>query len=135
MKIEHIAIWTHNLEGLKDYYCQYFGGNSNSKYVNEKKQFQSYFISFETGARLELMSRADILDQPKNSNDPMQTGYTHFAFGVETMAEVDSKARELAEQGFPILSGPRVTGDGYYEFETLDPDGNRLEVATLFTQP
>ena len=133
MKIEHIAIWTYNLEGLKDYYCQYFGGQSNSKYINEKKQFESYFISFETGARLELMSRADILHQPKNSQDPMPTGYTHFAFGVESIQEVDNKAKELAANGFPILSGPRKTGDGYYEFETMDPDGNRVEVATVFT--
>jgi lactoylglutathione lyase len=132
MKIEHIAIWTHNLEGLKDFYCQYFGGRSNEKYINQKKQFESYFISFESGARLELMSRADILHLPKNSQDPMPTGYTHFAFGVPTMDEVDAKAKELAAKGFSILSGPRLTGDGYYEFETMDPDGNRVEVATLF---
>lgn len=134
MKIEHIAIWTHNLEELKDYYCRYFGGSSNSKYINEKKQFQSYFIRFASGTRLELMSRADIIDQPKSSSDQMHTGYTHFAFGVETMEEVDNKARELAAEGFPILSGPRITGDGYYEFETIDPDGNRLEVATVYVK-
>ena len=73
MKIEHIAIWTYNLEGLKDYYCQYFGGQSNSKYINEKKQFESYFISFETGARLELMS-------PCNHN--VSEYIHHFQFTV-----------------------------------------------------
>lgn len=132
MIIEHLAIWTQNLESLKDYYVQYFGAQSNDKYTNVQKQFQSYFLSFTSGARLELMSRPDI---PANANDPVSAQYLgliHFAFGVDTMAEVDQKVEELRAAGFPILSGPRKTGDGYYEFETLDPDNNRIEVSTLY---
>jgi lactoylglutathione lyase len=132
MIIEHLAIWTQNLETLKDYYIQYFGAQANDKYTNVQKQFQSYFLSFASGARLELMSRPDI---PTNANDPVTAQYLgliHFAFGVDTMAEVDQKVEELRAAGFPILSGPRKTGDGYYEFETLDPDNNRIEVSTLY---
>lgn len=132
MIIEHLAIWTTQLENLKDYYVQYFGAQPNDKYTNVQKQFQSYFLSFGSGARLELMSRPDI---PANANDPVQAQYLgliHFAFGVDTMAEVDEKVGELRAAGFPILSGPRKTGDGYYEFETLDPDNNRIEVSTLY---
>lgn len=132
MIIEHLAIWTQNLEALKDYYVQYFGAQPNDKYSNVQKQFQSYFLSFASGARLELMSRPDI---PANANDPVSAQYLgliHFAFGVDTMAEVDQKVEELLAAGFPILSGPRKTGDGYYEFETLDPDNNRIEVSTLY---
>ncbi|WP_373550077.1 VOC family protein [Haliscomenobacter sp.] len=132
MIIEHLAIWTQNLETLKDYYIQYFGAQPNDKYTNVQKQFQSYFLSFASGARLELMSRPDI---PANANDPVKAQYLgliHFAFGVDTMAEVDQKVAELRAAGFPILSGPRKTGDGYYEFETLDPDNNRIEVSTLY---
>lgn len=132
MIIEHLAIWTQNLEALKDYYVQYFGAQPNDKYTNVQKQFQSYFLSFTSGARLELMSRPDI---PANVNDPVTAQYLgliHFAFGVDTMAEVDQKVEELRAAGFPILSGPRKTGDGYYEFETLDPDNNRIEVSTLY---
>ena len=132
MIIEHLAIWTQNLEALKDYYVQYFGAQPNDKYTNVQKQFQSYFLSFASGARLELMSRPDI---PANANDPVSAQYLgliHFAFGVDTMAEVDQKVEELRAAGFPILSGPRKTGDGYYEFETLDPDKNRIEVSTLY---
>lgn len=132
MIIEHLAIWTQNLEALKDYYVQYFGAQPNDKYTNVQKQFQSYFLSFASGARLELMSRPDI---PTNANDPVSAQYLgliHFAFGVDTMAEVDQKVEELRAAGFPILSGPRKTGDGYYEFETLDPDNNRIEVSTLY---
>lgn len=132
MIIEHLAIWTSQLENLKDYYIRYFGAKPNDKYTNVQKQFQSYFLSFDSGARLEIMNRPDI---PANTNDPVQAQYLgliHFAFGVDTMEEVDQKLEELRAAGFPILSGPRKTGDGYYEFETLDPDNNRIEVSTLF---
>jgi lactoylglutathione lyase len=130
MTLEHAAIWTRQLETLRDFYVRYFNGASNDKYLNPAKGFESYFICFDGGARLEIMHRPDI---PENRNDTRQAqhlGLIHLAFGVDSMAEVDQKAQEMREAGFPILSGPRKTGDGYYEFETLDPDGNRLEVGT-----
>lgn len=132
MILEHVAIWTRQLEVLKDYYIKYFGAIPNDKYTNEKKQFQSYFLRFQSGARLEIMSRPDI---PENKNDTVQAQYLgiiHLAFGVNTMQEVDAKATQLQADGFTILSGPRKTGDGYYEFETLDPDNNRLEVTCIY---
>ncbi|OLY94328.1 lactoylglutathione lyase [Cnuella takakiae] len=132
MNLEHVAIWTADLERLKAYYQQYFGGVPNGKYVNPQKAFQSYFLSFASGARLEIMHRPNI---PANLNDTkgkQHQGIIHLAFGVETMAEVEEKALELRAAGYPILSGPRKTGDGYYEFETLDPDNNRIEVTTLY---
>lgn len=132
MTLEHVAIWTQNLEQLKDFYVTYFGGLPNEKYNNPQKQFSSYFIRFKSGARLELMSRPDI---PVNVNDSIvkqYLGIIHLAFGVDTMDELDRKAEELKNAGFQILSGPRKTGDGYYEFETLDPDNNRIEVTTIF---
>jgi lactoylglutathione lyase len=130
MTLEHVAIWTTDLEGLKDFYVKYFGATPNEKYTNEKKQFQSYFLSFASGARLEIMQMPNI---PANANDTVikqHQGIIHLAFGVNSLEEVDAKAKELAADGFSILSGPRTTGDGYYEFETLDPDNNRLEVTT-----
>ena len=133
MTLEHAAIWTGQLETLRDFYVRHFNGVSNNKYVNAAKGFESYFIRFGGGARLEIMSRPDI---PENRNDTRQAqhlGLIHLAFGVDSMAEVDRKAEELKAAGFPVLSGPRKTGDGYYEFETLDPDGNRLEVTALWT--
>lgn len=128
MTLEHAAIWTNDLERLKDYYCRYFGGVANNKYSNTQKQFSSYFLHFAGGARLELMRMEGI---PVNQNDTVarqHLGLIHLAFGVDTIEEVDAKAKELQQAGFPVLSGPRKTGDGYYEFETLDPDNNRLEV-------
>lgn len=134
MTLEHVAIWTNQLEDLKDFYVTYFHGVANEKYTNEKKQFHSYFLTFQSGARLELMSMPGI---PDNCNDRVKAqhkGIIHLAFGVDTMLEVDEKAAELKAAGFPILGGPRKTGDGYYEFETLDPDNNRLEVTTVYNK-
>jgi len=132
MFIEHIAIWTNDLEKLKDYYIQYFQARSNAKYVNPLKQFESYFLQFKSGARLELMKKPGIPDNLNDTINNQYKGLIHFAFGVEIMQEVDEKAAALRKAGFPILSGPRKTGDGYYEFETLDPDNNRIEVSTIF---
>jgi len=134
MILEHVAIWTSNLEVLKEYYIKYFGARPNNKYFNNTNQFQSYFLTFRSGARLEIMSKPGI---PQNQNDTVikqHEGIIHLAFGVNTKEEVDSKAKELERDGFRILRGPRTTGDGYYEFETVDPDGNRLEVTTYESQ-
>ena len=133
MTLEHVAIWTDKLEALRDYYVKYFDGLSNKKYTNETNQFQSYFLTFKSGARLEIMSMPDI---PENLNDRIfkqYKGIIHLAFGVDTMKEVEAKAKQLRADGFKILSGPGKTGDGYYEFETLDPDNNRLEVTCLYS--
>ena len=134
MTLEHVAIWTDQLEIVKAYYQKYFGAISNNKYVNGTTNFQSYFLQFESGARLEIMSKPGI---PANQNDTINkqhTGIIHLAFGVNTMQEVEAKAIELQRDGYPILRGPRKTGDGYYEFETLDPDNNRIEVTTKFVE-
>jgi lactoylglutathione lyase len=133
MTLEHVAIWTNDLEVLREYYTKYFGGVANDKYTNAKTNFESYFLTFEWGARLELMTRPSI---PSNTNDTVteqHLGIIHLAFGVASVEEVDKKAQELQNDGFKILSGPRKTGDGYYEFETLDPDQNRVEVTTKCT--
>ena len=130
MIFEHTAIWTDNLEALKDFYVKYLDGRSNNIYTNEKKQYQSYFISFGSGARLELMTRPNI---PENQNDTISSqhiGIIHLAFEAATKQEVDEKARLFTTNGFQILDGPRTTGDGYYEFVTLDPDNNRIEITT-----
>ena len=134
MKLEHIAIWTNQLETLKSYYETYFNAQSNEKYINQTNGFESYFLTFDSGARLEIMSKPNI---PNNQNDTIERqhlGLIHFAFEAPTMQDVEAKALELQGAGFKILRGPRKTGDGYYEFETLDPDDNRLEVITLFVQ-
>ncbi len=130
MILDHVAIWTDKLETLKDYYMNYFGGIPNKKYTNEKKQFNSYFLTFKSGTRLEIMTMPDIKNNTSDLSTAIYKGITHLAFGVDTKEEVDKKAKQLLGDGYKIINGPRITGDGYYEFETLDPDFNRLEVAT-----
>jgi lactoylglutathione lyase len=113
---------------------KYFEATANEKYVNEKKQFSSYFLTFRSGARLELMKRNDIPAHLNDTINAQHKGIIHLAFGVDSKEEVEAKARQLETAGYKILTGPRKTGDGYYEFETLDPDNNRLEVTTNFTE-
>lgn len=127
MRIEHIAIWTQNLEELKNFYVNYFGGICGEKYVNSKKGFESYFISFENGARLELMQMSSI---PSNKNDIEQQyiGIIHIAFSVGSKVKVDKLTEILRSHGYKVLSEPRITGDGYYESCVLDLDGNRIEI-------
>jgi len=132
MILEHVAIWTNDLENLKHYYTKYFGAVAKDKYRNPRNNFESYFLSFASGARLELMSRPDIPDNLNDTVTRQHSGIIHIAFGVSTIEEVDAKAKELLDDGYKILRGPRKTGDGYYEFEALDPDNNRLEVTTKY---
>jgi len=130
MKLEHVAIWTHQLECLKDFYIRYFGAGSNDKYVSDKEfkgRFESYFLSFATGARLELMKLPGI-PQGDNANGFESTGLSHIAFSVPTPDALDVLYDRLKTDGVTIVGEPRMTGDGYYEACVLDPDGNRVEI-------
>ncbi len=134
MYIEHVAIWTHDLERLRRFYETYFEAQSNAKYVNPRKQFESYFLTFANGARLELMQthavQCPVPTVPPSRNDGGQqfTGYIHLAFSVSSREAVEALTARLRGDGYRILDGPRTTGDGYYESVVLDPDGNRIEL-------
>lgn len=127
MNIEHVAIWTKNLERLKIFYEKYFGAESNDKYINQEKRFKSYFLTFDGGARLELMQRPDINDLDR-SDGKEYDGYAHLAISVGSKEKVDQLTEKLNKEGYQIADGPRTTGDGYYESVVLDPDGNRIEI-------
>ncbi len=127
MRIEHIAIWTHDLERLRQFYENYFGGIANTKYVNPRKHFESYFITFADGARLEPMQMPTV-PSSKNNAEEQFTGYIHVAFSVGSREAVDALTDRLRRDGYRLLDGPRTTGDGYYESVMLDPDKNRVEI-------
>jgi lactoylglutathione lyase len=134
MTLDHVAIWTTQLEELKDYYVKYFNGVPNEKYTNKETGFESYFLTFDKGSRLEIMQKPGI---PENLNDRVieqHQGIIHLSFGVESMKTVIQKSNEMAKEGFRILRGPRRTGDGFFEFETLDPDNNRIEVSAKYIE-
>jgi lactoylglutathione lyase len=124
MNIAHIALWCADLERAKDFYTTYFGGRAGAKYTNSKRQFESYFVDFDGGARLELMRQPDHFAAP----GPARRGYAHLAFSVGSPEAVDALTRHLQAAGYPCLDGPRRTGDGYYESLILDPEGNRVEI-------
>lgn len=127
MKIEHLAVWTWQLEALKAFYVKYFDAVANEKYHNPVKKFSSYFLLFDDGARLELMEMPGI---PASTNDVLRqhTGLIHFAISTGSKAKVDALTETIREAGFTILGEPRWTGDGYYESVILDPDNNRIEI-------
>jgi lactoylglutathione lyase len=127
MKIEHLAIWVNDLEKQKFFYTKYFGAKAGEKYFNPNKNFQSYFLSFENGCRLELMYKPEV---PENRNDVHQQniGLIHFAISVGSEEKVNELTVQLRQDGIEILDGPRTTGDGYYESVVLDPEGNRIEL-------
>lgn len=124
MRIEHVAIWTKDLEMMKSFYEKFFNGIINKKYVNEKKQFHSYFLTFESGARLELMQKPELVELETAD----YYGITHFAFSVGSEEKVNELTDRLKKEGFQVFDGPRTTGDGYYESVVLDPEMNRLEI-------
>jgi lactoylglutathione lyase len=127
MRIEHVAIWTKNLEELRSFYETYFDAKPGEKYINSSKQFESYFLSFSSGARLELMYTPSIPNSIK-SVEAQFTGYIHIAFSVGAKERVDALTASLRAGGYHVVDGPRYTGDGYYESSVLDPDGNRIEI-------
>ena len=128
MKIEHAAIWTRDIESLKHFYVTYFEGRSGANYTNPVRQFQSCFITFSSGARLELMHMPSI-PLSLNDVDAQFTGLIHLAFAVGSEAGVDALTERLRRDGYRVVGEPRRTGDGYYESSVLDPDGNRLEIS------
>jgi lactoylglutathione lyase len=127
MKINHIALWTKDIEKLKSFYMKYFGAASTAKYVNRSKQFESYFLSFEEGTRLEIMKMSIVPENLNNSFD-QYIGLIHLSISVGSKEKVNSLTNELRNSGFIVISEPRHTGDGYFESCILDPDGNRLEI-------
>lgn len=124
MFVEHIGIWTKDLEKMKEFYCKYFNGISNEKYTNKLKEFESYFISFKSGARIELMRKKYI---DKRYEEEF-LGLSHIGFKMKNKEEVNELTDILKKDGYKIIGEPRITGDGYYESVILDPEGNKIEL-------
>lgn len=125
MKIEHMAMFVNNLEDAKEFFARYFNAKSSEMYHNCKTNFKSYFLSFDDGARLEIMSRPDIANEFKNS---LRSGYIHLAFSLGSKENVDYLTNQLRKDGYDIVSGPRITGDGYYESCFVGFEGNLIEL-------
>ncbi len=125
MRIEHLALWVEDLESMKEFYCHYFDLYPGVKYHNPKKNFTSYFLSFESGTRIELMHKSDLVEQKERNNS---FGFTHIAIATGSKENVIALTEQLREGGFQVSSEPRTTGDGYFESVILDPEGNSIEL-------
>jgi len=127
MRIEHVAIWTADLAQCKHFYSAYFGASAGPHYVNSAKGFESCFLSFADGARLEAMTTTS-LQLVELGPGAQRLGLTHLAISVGSELNVDELTLRLRNDGFAVVDEPRRTGDGYYESVVLDPDGNRIEI-------
>ena len=125
MRIDHTAIFVNDLENARDFFVKYLGGISNNGYHNEKTGFRSFFISFDDGSRLEIMSKPGIADPSKESE---KTGYSHIAFSVGSREKVNELTAQMKADGYKVLSGPRTTGDGYYESCIVAVEDNLIEL-------
>ena len=125
MKIEHIAMYVNELEAARDFFVQYFGGRANAGYHNRTTDFRSFFISFDDGARLEIMKKPEMTDDKKALD---RTGYAHVAFSVGSREKVDELTERLRADGYAVISGPRTTGDGYYESCVVAIEDNQVEI-------
>lgn len=125
MRIEHIAMYVNDLEAARRFFTEYLNGVSNDGYHNKSTGFRSYFISFGDGARLELMNRPDVSGDICNGES---VGYAHIAFSVGSREKVDELTERLRLAGYAVKSGPRTTGDGYYESCIAAVEGNLIEI-------
>ena len=125
MYIEHIAMYVNDLEKTREFFETYFEATSNALYHNSKTGFESYFLSFDKGARLEIMKKPHMEDNKKTLT---RTGYIHVAFSVGSQDAVDALTKRLQQDGYEVISGPRTTGDGYYESCIVGIEGNQIEI-------
>lgn len=125
MKIEHIAMYVQDLEKTRDFFVKYFVAKSNAMYHNPNTDFKSYFLSFDDGARLEIMQKPGVEAQTENQ---MRTGFIHVAISVGSKEQVDKLTETLKQDGYTVTSGPRTTGDGYYESCVVAVEGNLIEI-------
>jgi len=125
MKIEHLGIYFADLEAARAFFERYFAAVSSAPYHNPRTQFRSYFLTFDGGSRLEIMSRPALAVGP---DAELHLGQHHFAFSLGSAAAVDSLTARLAADGFATMSGPRTTGDGYYESCVRGPEGIFIEL-------
>ena len=125
MKIEHIAMYVNNLEKTKEFFVKYFNATSNEGYHNKTTGFRSYFLTFDDGARLEIMNKPEMIDEKKELN---HTGYIHIAFSLGSKEAVDLLTEKMKKDGYDVISGARTTGDGYYESCIVGIEGNQIEI-------
>ena len=125
MKIDHVAMYVNDLEAEKNFFVKYFNAKAGSKYSNFRNDFSNYFLKFDDGSRLEIMTRNSASDAEKAR---YRTGFHHIAISVGDRKDVDDMMKKFDADGVIVVSGARTTGDGYYAAVVVDPEGNEIEL-------
>lgn len=125
MEINHIGLYVFDLEGTKAFFEKYFGAHAGDMYHNRKTDFKSYMLSFDGGARLEIMTRPGLVETP---GERLRTGFIHLSLSVGAGEQVDALAAHLTADGYDVIDGPRTTGDGYYECCVVGVENNLIEI-------
>ncbi len=125
MRIEHVALYVINIERAKIFFEKYFEAKAGELYHNKTTGFSSYFLSFSDGTRLEIMTSPAVSDDKKKMT---RSGFIHIAFSLGSRENVDELTERMKNDGYTVASGPRTTGDGYYESCILDAEGNQIEL-------
>ena len=125
MKIDHVAMYVNDLDAVKNFFVKYFNAVAGSKYSNFRNDFSNYFLKFEDGSRLEIMTRNSAVDADKVR---YRTGFHHISISVGDRNDVDDLLKKFDSDGVIVVSGARTTGDGYYAAVVVDPEGNEVEI-------
>lgn len=125
MKINHVAIYVTNLEGARDFFMEFFDATSNERYHNPRTGLCTYILSFPDGGKLEIMSRPEVA---KADNPIFRSGFIHLSFSGGSRAKVDELTALLSDRGYEVMSGPRITGDGFYESCVAGFENNLIEI-------
>lgn len=125
MKIDHVAMYVNDLDAVKNFFVKYFNAVAGSKYSNFRNDFSNYFLKFDDGSRLEIMTRNSAVDADKVR---YRTGFHHIAISVGDRKDVDDLLKKFDSDGVIVVSGARTTGDGYYAAVVVDPEGNEVEI-------
>ena len=126
MRIDHIALYCNDLEQMRQFFINHFDAASNQQYHNPRTGLRTYFLTFPDGStRLEVMQRPDTI--ASDSSKP-NIGFIHMSLAAGSKEAVDAKTQELREAGYQVVSGPRTTGDGYYESCILGPENIQIEI-------
>lgn len=125
--IDHIGIYMNDLEAAKTFFETFFQAKSHPPYHNVRTGFRSYFLTFgDSFTRLELMNRPET--KTPESTAAYAVGYHHLSVSVGSKEQVDALASQLSAAGYPVLDGPRTTGDGYYECCVQGPENLNIEI-------
>lgn len=125
MRIQHVALWTRDIEAAARFWADHFGARVGDRYESARRPgFVSRFVRLEGGAAIELMTGPWLAAaEPELERE----GWAHIAVTVGSREMVRSLAERLQAAGL-LVSAPRLTGDGFFEAVARTPDGALVEI-------